>query len=1161
MSRDSDDTEAVAEFDVCGPLPGGTTVLEASAGTGKTFTIAALATRYVAEGHAELHELMLVTFGRAATQELRERVRERLVSAERGLADPAYARAADDELLRLLADGTDDQVAVRRERLIIALGDFDAATIATTHGFCQQMLIGLGVAGDYESDAHFVESVDDLVVEVADDLYLRKWGRPDSGEATMSHAEMLSLVRTAVGDRHARLVPVDAESEPAAERYRLTVAARTEVEARKRQRRLRDYDDLLTRLRDAMLDPEQGEAARRRVRERYRVVMVDEFQDTDPVQWEILRLAFHGHTTLVLIGDPKQAIYAFRGGDVVTYLSASQQATTHQTLARNWRSDEALLTGLAAVFGGAALGHPDIAVRPVAAAWPGRRLAGAPGAAPLRLRVATRASLGVRGKTPPAVGRVRDLVAADLAADVVRLLDSRAVLTLDGDERVVAAGDVAVLVHTNKHALAIRDALAASGVPAVLTGAVNVFSTAMAREWLVLLQALEQPHRGTRLRTAALGRLVGWDARRLAGAGDAALNELGPLLRGWADVLARRGVPALLEAVTEASALTERLIATPDGERQLTDLRHLSQVLHAAAVDEQLGTSALVEWLHRRITDSASDQSEERSRRLESDAGAVQVVTVHRSKGLQFPVVYVPFGWDRYVRAPDHPRFHPEDGVRSLDVGGKTGPDFDQHRQQHAAEEAGEDLRVLYVALTRAQCQVVTWWAPSRNTPTSALHRLLLGGVGQGEQPRPIVDLPGDDDTLRDRLRWLETTSDGAVAVEEVGPVDDARWRPAAASTGTLAVARFDRRLDCSWRRTSYSALTAGPHTAVYAATTGLPGVASEPEDDQLDDEPAASRGFGADSDAPPDLDEAILRAVASPMAQLPGGTGFGLVVHEVLETADTGAADLRAELVERSRVVLARRFGLSYDAEALGAALLPAMLTPLGGPAGGLRLADVAPADRLAEMDFELPLAGGDDPAGSAATARAIAELLRSHLSPSDPFMPYADLLTGAGVEHQQLRGYLVGSLDAVLRLTTTGDEARFLVVDYKTNWLGDDRPGGGPGGENRGENRGGPRGGPRGELSAWHYRPAALADAMLAAHYPLQLLLYLVALHRYLRWRQPGYDPDRHLGGGLYLFVRGMCGPDTPVVDGSATGVFSWSPPPGLVEALSGLLAGESS
>ena len=322
-------------FDVCGPLPEGTTVLEASAGTGKTFTIAALATRYVAEGHAELRELMLVTFGRLATQELRERVRERLVSAERGLADPAHARAAvDDDLLRLLADADDEEVALRRKRLAGALADFDAATLTTTHGFCQQMLRGLGVAGDHEPDAVFVESLDDLVVEVTGDLYLRKFGRPDSSAPQLSYSDALATVRAAVEDGQAVLAPDDAHPDSTAgQRHGIAAAARREVELRKRRRRLIAYDDLLTRLCAALDDPTRGADAQQRVRSRYKVVMVDEFQDTDPVQWRILQLAFDTYTTLVLIGDPKQAIYAFRGGDVVAYLAATERATTRSTLA------------------------------------------------------------------------------------------------------------------------------------------------------------------------------------------------------------------------------------------------------------------------------------------------------------------------------------------------------------------------------------------------------------------------------------------------------------------------------------------------------------------------------------------------------------------------------------------------------------------------------------------------------------------------------------------------------------------------------------------------------------------------------------------------------------------------------------------------------------
>jgi exodeoxyribonuclease V beta subunit len=386
------------------------------------------------------------------------------------------------------------------------------------------------------------------------------------------------------------------------------------------------------------------------------------------------------------------------------------------------------------------------------------------------------------------------------------------------------------------------------------------------------------------------------------------------------------------------------------------------------------------------------------------------------------------------------------------------------------------------------------------------------------------------DDGARLRLAGLAARSGGTVLVEEVElPKAPPRWTPSAGPVPTLDAASFDRTLDTAWRRTSYSALTAMAHEAACAA-----GVASEPEGPRLEDEPAAIETPGGVAVTPDDP----LRRVQSPMAELPSGTTLGIVVHSVLELVDTSAPDLGAELVERSREVLASRLTASYTADELGAALLPAMETPLGPLARGVRLRDVAPADQLAEMDFELPLAGGDDPVGVAATLDAVADLLRQRLPPGDPFGAYPDLLTGPGLHHQELRGYLVGSLDAVLRVRRDNGEPRYLVVDYKTNLLG----GGAPGEP----------------LTAWHYRPEALTDAMLAAHYPLQLLLYLVALHRYLRWRQPGYDPERHLGGGLYLFLRGMCGAATPVVDGVPCGVFGWTPPPGLVDELSGLLAG---
>lgn len=1171
-------------FDVCGPLPEGTTVLEASAGTGKTFTIAALATRYVAEGLAELSELMLITFGRAATSELRDRVRERLVATERALRDPAVRRS-DDALLRHLADVDDAELARRRTRLTRALAQFDAATIATTHGFCQQMLAALGTAADVDHDAVLVPDQADLVDEVVDDLYLR--GYMGEAEPRISIGEARTVARAAVSDHDADLRPDDPEpGSPAEHRVRFAAAVRAEMTRRKRARRVLDYDDLLVLLRDALTDPVTGAAAAERVRSRYRVVMVDEFQDTDQVQWEILRTAFHGHRTLVLIGDPKQAIYAFRGADVVTYLAAKGEAHATATLGRNWRSDADVLTGLATVLHGAALGDDRIVVRPVDAQHTGRRLEGSPA---VRLRQVTRPATGLSGSLP-SVGAVRGVIYADVAAEVVRSLEQDR-LHDDGSWRPLRPGDVAVLARRNADAVAVRDALAAVGVPAVVSGLSSVFGTPAARHWLTLLTALAQPGSSARGAAVALTPFVGWDAARLDGASESERDALADRLRVWAHLLAERGVATLVEAA-DAGGLTERLLRTVGGERMLTDVRHIGQALHEVVVRQRLGTAALTEWLATRIAETAEDYAEERSRRLETDAAAVQVVTIHSSKGLEFPVVHVPFAWDRFAASGQQVlRYHDDADRRLLHVGGQTDATYADARNRHLAGEQGEDLRLTYVALTRASSQVVVWWAPTKNAATGPLSRLLLGPRTPGVEPLPAITVPKDAQ-VEAAFAALAAESGGVIAHEVVTAMPEpVRWQPPTATPPALDVARFTRHLDTAWRRTSYSGLTAAAHEAVH-------GVADEPETTGITDEadapavasplPGADPATGPTVDAtPPDvitheaaagaavqdeLDlgvdlggpdavtgstddatlaappapvpsppaEEALRALRSPMADLPGGTTFGTLVHEVLEHVDTTADDLGAELLRRCREAGLTR-GLGVDPDALATSLVPVMRTPLGDLARGRTLADVVPGDRLPEMVFELPLAGGETDRRTAprgAVLRDVATLLRRHLPADDPFAPYADRLDGPHTATERLRGYLTGSIDAVLRVRDDDGTPRHLVVDYKTNRLA-------PAAE---------------DLTLWHYRPEAMAAAMIDAHYPLQLLLYTVALHRFLRWRQPGYDPDVHLGGGLYLFVRGMAGPGTPVVDGMPCGVMAWRPPTALVLDLSALLDGRT-
>ncbi|MEA2247791.1 MAG: exodeoxyribonuclease beta subunit, partial [Solirubrobacteraceae bacterium] len=755
------DVTDVRPFDVCGPLPTGVTVLEASAGTGKTYTIAALAARYVADG-TPLHELLLVTFTRMATGELRDRVRERLVSAEQAL-DRALAGAPpsdSDEVHRLLAEGTREEVGMRRDRLARALADFDAATIATTHGFCQEVLGGLGIAGDVDPDGVFVEDTSDLLDEVVDDLYVRRFHR--HGAPPFKRSEAHRIASIAVANPAARIEPSDAaEDTVPAMRRRLAEAVRKELDERKRRIGVMTYDDLLTRLDETLCGP-GGEAVAARLRERYRVVLVDEFQDTDPVQWDIMRRAFgEGGGTLVLIGDPKQAIYAFRGADVYAYLEAARTAGARATLQVNWRSDQGLIDAYDTMFRGAKLGHEGIVYREVRAPECNQapRLSGAPDGAPLRVRVVDRDDPSV-GTTPQGYARAapaRDHIAKDLAADLVALLSSQAEIEVRSDDGArlrserVRPRHAAVLVRTHRIASDIRDELEAAGIPAVINGAGSVFATTPAREWLRLLEALERPTSTVRARSAALTPFLGWTTERVASAEDDAWEEVHRRLHDWGRLLRVKGVAALTETITLVERLPGRILRMADGERRLTDLRHIGQLLHAAATAEQMGITALTSWLRRRVAEAEQDTGdEERSRRLESDAEAVQVLTIHRSKGLEFPIVYYPYLWEPgYIPKGEPVSFHDPDASdeRAIDVG-MQGGDFHRHKRQHILEQRGEDLRLAYVALTRAQHQAVVWWAGSWDSRDSALVRLLFARDAEGNVASSGSSPPTDADVV-----------------------------------------------------------------------------------------------------------------------------------------------------------------------------------------------------------------------------------------------------------------------------------------------------------------------------------------------------------------------------------------------------------------------------
>ncbi len=715
----------------------------------------------------------------------------------------------------------------------------------------------------------------------------------------------------------------------------------------------------------------------------------------------------------------------------------------------------------------------------------------------------------------------REAIASDLAAQTVELLGAKLTILRrhrdgsDAGEEQLGAGHIAVLVRSNKEAFIVRDALHEVGVPAVIGGAGSVFLSEPAREWLRLLEALERPTARDRASLAALTQFVGWSAAQLAGATEDAWEDLHWDLHRWAGVLRDKGVATLYETVCSERGVPARVLAQENGDRFMTDLRHVAQLLHEAAVTEGVGATAMANWLGRRISESErAVESEDRTRRLESDADAVQVITIHRSKGLEFPIVLCPYAWDGYIHPVDVPVYHDPDhgNERTIDVG-TSAPELKQHKQWEEQEGQGEDLRLLYVALTRARHQVVLWWASAWFTANSPLSRLLFDRDAAGavapkgrKKSRPDAEVEAAFAALGPE-----------VSVERVTRSPGIAWQGATTPVADLEAARFARSLDAGWRRLSYSSITSQVHDQQA--------IASEPEQPLIADEdpvlPVWNAGEGPSDD--------VLRSVALGLGDMPGGTLVGTVLHSVLEHVEFDAPNLEEEVRRALTDELAWRNTEVGDVEAVVAGLCTAIALPLGADMGGVSLRDVPRARRLDEMAFELPLLGGDRPSGELEVAD-IATHLDEHLPSDDPVRAYAARLRD-GTVSRELRGYLNGSLDLVFRL----DDGRYVLADYKTNKLGP----------------------PDEALTAWHYRPAAVQAEMLQAHYPLQALLYSVALHRYLRWRLPGYRAADNLGGVLYLFLRGMSAAEPVLVDDRPCGVWSWCPPPRLVEELSDLFA----
>jgi len=1113
-----------SDFDPREPLSTGRTVIEASAGTGKTFAISALVTRLIAEEAVLLEEILVVTFTRAATAELKSRIRERILMTLRALetTDPTRIPLPPGEVVsppvtfreakavRASVDQPDEHLEVLLQtdpatrtqyqtRLHQALTHFDRAQIFTIHGFAQRLLAQLGLRARLSPDLEPGEPDELLLTQTAGDLIVGLYA--DSAEKPPSPKDGIDIGRAVIGTPDARIVPDAADLDGVAKaRVELAHLLRAEVHRRMHAQGQVTYDDGLLEVRAALSDPEVGAAAREVLMRRYAVALVDESQDTDPVQWQVIRAIFD-ESRLVVIGDPKQSIYSFRGADIESYLAALDGADSLRTLRTNWRSDGGLIDGLDALFRGAGFGDDRILYYPVQPA-PGQeraRIAGV--AAPLSIR-SFGSDIPIRHKKNGRyyINDTRQMVSTDVAAEVFRLLTTGVIITDRNGARLLRPDDIAVLCRTRKQVDMVRDELTLRSVPSVAARTGGVLVSGAAEEWRRFLHGVEAAERMDRVKLAASSLLVGYSPQRIASLSDEQALALQRRMQGWRELLHNDGVPALVAAVDRHAGLSARVLTLPDGERMMTDLTHIAEELHAVWRRRRGGS--LLGWLETAMAESArreqtgAEEAESRQRRLETDADAVQVQTIHAAKGLQWPVVLVPYGWDVTGWTPPIPVFHSDEPPtagdareRLIDVGGETGPDFDDHVKRAKAEDAGEEARLLYVALTRAEHHLVTWWVGNTdNTPNSKLSELLTG----------------DGRTL-DGVAAAAAGNINVVTVNDRPPLR--HYSPAASQGPTLERARLERRLDYEWRRASFSSLS--PEHPIGSATD----TAEPTKDDEIDltVEPEELAGAGA----------SLL-----PMADLPRGARFGTLVHHILEQVPFDSPDLEAAIRETAGEAL-RLAAWDIDVDVLTAGILATVGTPLGTDPESTRLRDLDAHRMFDELTFELPVRTD----GGSVSLRDIGDVMLGHLAADDPLRPYAETLHG--LPQTRFRGFLTGAID----LTAVMPGERYVVMDYKTNVL-----------PTRGETP-----------SPYDYGPQQLAAAMIDGNYVLQATLYQVALHRYLQWRLAGYDPARYLGGSMYLFVRGMTGPDTPVVDGGRCGVARWQPPPEMISALSRLFAGD--
>jgi exodeoxyribonuclease V beta subunit len=750
------------------------------------------------------------------------------------------------------------------------------------------------------------------------------------------------------------------------------------------------YDDLLLQLQLALQNDASGQLTTM-LRNAYPAALVDEFQDTDPIQYEILERIYHGSDQAVfLVGDPKQAIYSFRGADIYTYLHA-QEATgaERHSLDTNWRSTPDMIQAINALF--SLSPHPffdkRIAFEPTACAP--RKMDG----------------LSVKGKPDAALQiwhfpnqlqnleELRQAVADATASEIAQILSHSSAVRVKIGKRDVCGSDIAILVRTHQQASRLAQALRVRGVHSVRSSQQSVYWSHEAEILERVLIALLEPHRGSLVRAALATPLFGWDAKDIDGLNrdERALSDISRRFFSYHKIWRESGFIAMFRGLMMALEVESRLLRFQDGERRLTNLYHLVELLQQQDSAMRLGMEGLVTWFCRQR--QSGSQEEEHLLRLESDGHLVKIDTLHHSKGLEYGIVFCPYLWDEGGGRNDGRPFlfhDPEENeVAVLELGSES---FEKNRIYRQTEDFAENLRLLYVALTRSRFRCYLPWGLNERSRHSALSWLLHSE----QQPETLTEWQGYTKSLdncadEQRLEQLQKMAQGTIKIVSM-PQFEANAQlllemPPELSPARRVHSRFAKHL----RVSSFSSLAVGQ-------AEDLPdhdGFISIDDYWQEHDKPLNVHGF-------------------------PRGAGPGSCLHAILEELNFNQPEIsRVEALVEAKLIL-----YAIDVRWTSVVtdwMIELLKTPLN--AEGLTLGQISSEQCLKEMEFYFPVTAFEP-----MQIRNLAE--RHH------FSNVQALLDGlSGLKSETLDGFIKGFIDLVFEA-----QGRYYLADYKSNWLGMD-------------------------------------------------------------------------------------------------------------------------